>query len=150
MKVLILTLCLVTLAGCGEKKKNTSGMEANQRRTECGALTKTNLCMAQTQYVIFSKTALPAKIKVSRLVNNRMIEIVNECQRKSDFTIERGGAFDRVLFKGHHSLLPIGARLEIVDMGRFCDNDALFFDQVITPEFVVLSGKRVAKIHLNN
>ena len=106
--------------------------------------------MAPNQYVIVSHRALPSKIKITRMVNNQKSVIFNECEGNSDFTIERNGTFDRILFEAHRGLLRDGVQLEIVDLGALCDNNAVFFDQVITPEVTRVGNGTLYRITLNN
>jgi hypothetical protein len=149
MKVLFLTLCLVTLASCGNKDDSTPAVGREGEGYNCGGR-NANLCIAPNDYVIVSHQALPSKIKISRTLNNHKFVIFNECDGDSDFTVERNGTFDRILFEAHRGLLHDGVQLEIVDLGASCDNNAIFFDQVITPEVSRVGNRTLSRITLNN
>jgi hypothetical protein len=149
MKILFLTLCLVTLASCGDKKDDSPTVRREDREFNCNSRNN-NLCIAPNNYVIISHQALPSKIKISRTLNNQKFVIFNECEGDNDFTVERNGTFDRILFEAHRGLLHDGVQLEIVDLGAFCDNNAVFFDQVITPEVSRVGNRTLSRITLNN
>jgi hypothetical protein len=148
MKILLLVICLMTLAACsGEKSAKENPPEFNPSREEirrCGYEDSRirALCMPIADYYIISHRPLPAKIKILMTIAGRKYEHSNECDPRGDVTVTRSVDSGLIFFEAIRRKFYRVTELEIVDMGANCDNNAIFFLGTVEPKIEIIPNDR--------
>lgn len=136
MKPYIAFLFLLALVGCGNDKKSKSQVQKEEDETEiltsCEDL-KSLKCTLPTQYVIVSNQKLPKKLKVYFKNDKKRSLIFNQCNPRSIYQLFPSEGVATLGFREPSDLFEQGMSLEIVDVGEDCNNDAVFFDEVLAP-----------------
>ena len=137
LKALFLLLIPLTFVSCGDDKKSKPHpLREDQEKAEvlptCEA-EESIKCSQPTQYVIVSNQKLPKKLKVYFKTDEKRSLVFNQCNSKSIYQLYPSEGVTTMGFREKSELFQSGMSLEIVDAGEDCDNDAVFFDEAITP-----------------
>ena len=146
MKALALILCLFSLAACGNKKSDKR--PEIDRRTTCGE--KSEKCLPDSILEIVSGH-LPEKMKVAITFNEDPYELLNECEDAHDgYVVARGTTnFIQVFMSGYP--VEMEAQVIITDLGANCDQDIIFYDELVTSEVIQANGSKPKMVfNLNN
>jgi hypothetical protein len=129
MNILFASLAFLILTSCGKSTSTSNRKEVNQL---CG-YSFTSQCVLPAQYVIVSKKRLPEKIKV--YFKNREVRRLafDKCLPNATFQSFPILGVSMIGFRERIEMFQEGMSIEIVDAGKNCDNDAIFFDQEIIP-----------------
>ena len=129
MKLILTLAVLFALSSCGKKTS------ANDERIVNGLCTdtRTTNCELPAQFQIKSKTALPSKIKVYFKNKDVRTLAFDQCKPNARYGLFPILGFSMIAFWEKEEIFQEGMKIEIVDAGVDCQNDALFFDEEITP-----------------
>lgn len=149
MKNLLLIISVFILISCGKNNSSDNNGREGNPEVQCGAITKASsgsLCLPRFEVSILGND-LPKKLKVSLRFSTFLEDYYNECSERRSGQVTRSETGDVINFAFYgYGVTTKDLHWVITDMGENCDNDAIFFDAVITPS---VQGNKVS-LPLNN